>query len=623
MSAQAVQPNTRRVDGRAPTGPSVTDGKILRTDLSCANIDASGLPAPGAATTRVRIPRGYRFFVCLVVTLLSGCLSDLPGPRCLEDTAQPTPCSGEFSDSCYDGLPGTPVSLIDFRPAARWPTTRITWTYDTDTFPEGVATRMMARAASLAFSRWGRESPLTFSFVSSGFDADIRITFETCTHNDAISFDGPFGRLGHTFAPGSGRDGEIHLDAEEFWSDEPGDGVVFLDLVVAHHVGHALGLEHSTNPSSIMAPGYPAMPSNFFRMSDDDISAIQRLYGSLDGTIPPASSPTLPGPPAPAGLDDPDLDGDGISDSYEVFVLGSDFDATDTDGNGIDDFTEVFLLGISPDGRPLPLPDCNTNGIPDGLDFDECPACVVDADCDPLICVDGTCVAEPTCLTDNDCDDAVFCNGQESCTVDGSCAAGAPPCSADTLCSQIRRECVPIEFCQSDADCDDGVCSNGAETCFEGQCAAAPPRSIVTLLDFEGAVAPPIASGGRVVLVPGEDRRILYLWRMEDAPDDAFIVFRIAPASVVSACDRVSLEIESDSDVTVRVELKSLGLVIEDVAAVLLPAASTTVIGVDVGASYSLVEIAVVIERDIHAPDAFGQLFIDDIQLSTAPSAED
>ncbi|XP_044140767.1 matrix metalloproteinase-18-like [Bufo gargarizans] len=141
-----------------------------------------------------------------------------------------------------------------------------------------------------AFKVWSDVTPLTFTRVYEG-DCDIEIQFVSGDHGDNSPFDGPDGILAHAFQPGPLIGGDTHFDDAETFTKNSQQYNLF--LVAAHEFGHALGLHHSTDQGALMYPTYPSTDPDNFRLPQDDIDAIQSLYGMSSNSIQP-TGPTTP-----------------------------------------------------------------------------------------------------------------------------------------------------------------------------------------------------------------------------------------------------------------------------------------------------------------------------------------
>ncbi|XP_059236945.1 matrix metalloproteinase-28 isoform X2 [Mustela nigripes] len=142
-------------------------------------------------------------------------------------------------------------------------------------WPQHLPEPAVRGAVRAAFQLWSNVSALQFWEAPATVPADIRLTFFQGDHNDGLgnAFDGPGGALAHAFLP---RRGEAHFDGDERWSLTRRRGRN-LFVVLAHEIGHTLGLPHSPAPRALMAPYYKRLGRDAL-LSWDDVLAVQGLY---------------------------------------------------------------------------------------------------------------------------------------------------------------------------------------------------------------------------------------------------------------------------------------------------------------------------------------------------------
>nr|XP_033805300.1 matrix metalloproteinase-20-like [Geotrypetes seraphini] len=156
-----------------------------------------------------------------------------------------------------------------------------TWniiTYRLVNYTRKLTAKEVDKAINMSLKVWSDVTPLNF-VKTDNEDADIMIKFASKDHGDFFPFDGPRGTLGHAYEPGEGIGGDIHLDEEEVWTMGYIKKGYDLFNVVAHELGHALGLGHSKDPNALMYPKYKFFQPKGYQLSPDDLIGIQSLYG--------------------------------------------------------------------------------------------------------------------------------------------------------------------------------------------------------------------------------------------------------------------------------------------------------------------------------------------------------
>ncbi len=140
-----------------------------------------------------------------------------------------------------------------------------------------------------ALAEWRKYAKVGFTETQRrAGERNIDIVFGSGAHGDPYPFDGKGGVLAHTFYPSPPNSepiaGDMHLDDAEPW-----DGAMDLYSVALHELGHALGLGHSGDPSSVMYPFYRKVS----KLAQDDINSILQIYAAQDdsgaggGVTPP------------------------------------------------------------------------------------------------------------------------------------------------------------------------------------------------------------------------------------------------------------------------------------------------------------------------------------------------
>jgi len=166
----------------------------------------------------------------------------------------------------------------------------------------GLTADQLRAAVEEALGLWAQVAPLNFvemvdngpavsdgSYFGSGYP-QIRIGHEYIDGSTGANV------LAHAWFPtGGGLAGDVHLDNANTWKLGPNGGIDVIE-VLAHELGHALGLDHqpTSGASAIMNPYYGGRFTTGLGSSyllEDDIAGIRAIYGFGTGSVIPLDSP--------------------------------------------------------------------------------------------------------------------------------------------------------------------------------------------------------------------------------------------------------------------------------------------------------------------------------------------
>lgn len=139
-------------------------------------------------------------------------------------------------------------------------------------------------ALQSAFAAWSAVADITFVMVADDGAALNAPTTSGDIRLGGHVFDGASGVLAHGYYPyPTSAGGDIHFDIAENWNLGFAGSGFDLFQVMAHELGHAIGLEHSNVAGSLMNPYYT---ESFSGPQADDIAGAQYIYGAPKAQVP-------------------------------------------------------------------------------------------------------------------------------------------------------------------------------------------------------------------------------------------------------------------------------------------------------------------------------------------------
>ncbi len=163
-------------------------------------------------------------------------------------------------------------------------------TYYIGQAPSGMSQSTFEAAIETALKAWSDVVDIDFTQTTqAGLNNSLDFT--------VVPIDGRGGTLAQAYFPAdlnrSRIAGDVQFDSAERWEvgNALGNSAFDIVFVAAHEIGHALGLDHSSDSSAVLYPSVSPSAS-FDGLDADDIEAIQTLYASRSSNSIDASTNT-------------------------------------------------------------------------------------------------------------------------------------------------------------------------------------------------------------------------------------------------------------------------------------------------------------------------------------------